>query len=48
MTFKIIRKDNYARDARAERLVCDNIANEKEGNLMVVALQTNPKRSTDD
>ena len=46
--FKIVRVDNYARDARAEALVCEGITDERIGNLMVEALQADPLRPTDD
>lgn len=42
---KIIHCDNYNRESQPEYLVCENITNEREGKIMLSALQDNPNRS---
>ena len=46
--FKIVCVDSYARETRADALVCESIADKRLGTLMVEALQSGPQRSTDD
>jgi hypothetical protein len=48
MTYKIVRTDNYDRETRAEALVCEGIADERLGLVMVAALREDPRRPTDD
>jgi hypothetical protein len=38
---KIIGRDNYGRESVADFLVCENVANEFVGNIMIDALNAN-------
>lgn len=42
---KIIRISNYNNESEAEYLVADNIKHERQGLVMLEALQKDPKRS---
>jgi len=45
---KIVRVDNYDRETRSERLVAENIRNDREAKIMLQALREDPEREDQD